>query len=378
MLSSNNDLEQQIIKCARCGYCREDNYEICPVRSILGFESSYARGKLNIANLLLIDNKLSINRDNIKIFYLCALCGNCMEHCPLKINIPKIVNEIRYRFLKIYDPFYDPNNIRNIVINFCHKNIIKSIISKMGRIGPRIFLLNKNRNSFLFFIGCMSEFHGKSLEKIFKIFNNLGINITELKEDIKCCGFPFYELGHRDILFSAYNANMNIFNKLGYKKIITNCPGCLYVFREMKNRMKNSNNSDIEFVHLTEFLNDNLVLIKSHEMVVTYHDPCLLGRFLDIYDAPRQLLSKIGITVKEMLRTKKNSFCCGGTLSITFPDLSENVSRLRVVEAKMTGSSILLTSCPLCKWNLSRINDCGMEILDIIDFIDKYIDLDSI
>ncbi len=370
MLSLNSDLKQEIKKCARCGYCREtDKHEICPVRSVLGFESSYARGKLNIALLCLTDNKIQITRDIVKIFYLCTLCGNCLKHCPLSIDTPKIMSELRYRFLEKYDPLHDPIILKNLVTSMCHNSVvISNFIAKKGKIEPRLYLINKNEESYLLFSGCMNEFNKGTLAPVFKIFDYLDISVIELKQRARCCGFPFFELGHRDRLFSKVSYNMDIFNKLGYKKVIINCPGCLYVFKTL-----NSLGSDIEFVHLTEFLNDQSVPLRSaNGLQVTYHDPCLLGRHLGIYEAPRNLLSKIGITIKEMPRNRDNSLCCGGgTLSMMYPDYSKEISMSRVAEAKATGSSILLTSCPLCRWNLARGNEHGMEILEITDLLAK-------
>ncbi len=368
ILSLDSKLDQEIHKCARCGYCREkDTHDICPVRSILGFESSYARGKLYLAQFCLKENIKKLTPDLIKKFYLCTMCGNCYKHCPLSINTPKIINELRSEFLENYNPFHDPIIIKNLVSNLYHNpTVINAFIERKGSVGPRLYLLNKNKEDYLFFSGCINENNKKSLESIFDIFNYLDFKVTELKEHAGCCGMPVFEFGHKDFLLSKISNNMNIFKKIGMKKVIVNCPGCLHVFKEFY-----CTDSNIEFIHLTEFLNDNLgTLYPANGIQVTYHDPCLLGRYLGIYEAPRQLLSKMGFAIKEMPRTKDESFCCGGgTLSIMYPDISREISRSRITEAKKTGCSILMTSCSLCKRNLEESNEGGIEILEITDLL---------
>ena len=365
----DSELYQEIRKCARCGYCREkDENEICPVRSIIGFESSYARGKLHLARLCLEENTLHITPKIIKKFYLCALCGNCFKHCPLSINTPRIINELRHRFLQDYNPLHDPNIIKNLVSNLCHNpTIINDFIAKKGNIGPRLYQLKKNNEEYLFFSGCMSESNKKSLESILKIFNYLDFKVNELKQQAGCCGMPLLEFGNKDFLLSKLSVNMNVFKKIGTKKIIVNCPGCLYAFKEFYN----TEPGILDFIHLTEFLNDNLGTFDMKKGIqATYHDPCLLGRYLGNYEAPRQLLLKMGFALKEMPRSKDESFCCGGgTLSIMYPDISREISKSRVKEAKITGSSLLLTSCPLCKRNLAGAGEVGIEIMEITDLL---------
>ncbi|MCK4479839.1 MAG: hypothetical protein KAV01_04865, partial [Candidatus Lokiarchaeota archaeon] len=141
-----------------------------------------------------------------------------------------------------------------------------------------------------------------------------------------------------------------------------------------------------EVKHITEILinmlNSNEIPFKTEEvekLKVTYHDPCHLGRHMDLYEIPREVISKIpGIELIEMKRNRKNAWCCGagGGVKSQFPDLAKDISKERIMEAVDTGANILTTSCPFCIDNLkdgyeeleTEIQE-KIKVIDIIDLI---------
>ncbi len=113
--------------------------------------------------------------------------------------------------------------------------------------------------------------------------------------------------------------------------------------------------------------------------IITWHDPCHLGRHMDLYEIPREVLSKIpGIELVEMKRNRKNAWCCGagGGVKSQFPELALDISKERIEEAIDTGAKILTTSCPFCVGNLSdaykemeaEVRE-KIQVIDIIDLI---------
>ena len=129
-------------------------------------------------------------------------------------------------------------------------------------------------------------------------------------------------------------------------------------------------------------INNNEIAFKEVEgetVKVTYHDPCHLGRHMNLYEEPREIISNIpGIELVEMKRNRNNAWCCGagGGVKSQFPELSIDISKERVREAIETGADVLLTSCPFCVGNLQdALNQMSSEVqdkivvVDIIDFI---------
>jgi Fe-S oxidoreductase len=89
------------------------------------------------------------------------------------------------------------------------------------------------------------------------------------------------------------------------------------------------------------------------EVRVTYHDPCFLGRYNNIYDEPRQILESVpGMELVEMERNKKDAFCCGGGSGNFVTDFlagsADSPARIRAREAHETGADILVVACPSC------------------------------
>ena len=98
-------------------------------------------------------------------------------------------------------------------------------------------------------------------------------------------------------------------------------------------------------------------LKKAVRKKVTYHDPCHLGRYTGVYDAPRRILEAIpGIELVEMPRNRQNAFCCGAGAGVMsgFPDFARTVASERTREAAGTGAAALVTACPFCEQNLGE------------------------
>ncbi|MGH9303088.1 MAG: (Fe-S)-binding protein, partial [Acidimicrobiales bacterium] len=85
---------------------------------------------------------------------------------------------------------------------------------------------------------------------------------------------------------------------------------------------------------------------------VTYHDPCMLGRYNGVYDAPRRVLESIGCEIVEMPRNRDNSLCCGaGGGRIWMKEKpapgSRRTSEQRIDEATSLGEvDYFVVACP--------------------------------
>ena len=186
--------------------------------------------------------------------------------------------------------------------------------------------------------------------------------------------------GQVDIALEFMNYNIAKIRSTGATKVVTSCAGCYRTL--LKDYEKFGADLGFEVYHTGELiknlLDEGKIKIKSsYDKVITYHDPCHLGRHMEMYEVPREIIKQIpGIQFVEMERNRENAWCCGagGGVKIGFPDWALNISKERLEEAKETKASVLTSMCPFCKTNLSDANekfDMGFEVLDLVEILDQ-------
>ena len=185
------------------------------------------------------------------------------------------------------------------------------------------------------------------------ILNASGVSFGILGEEEECCGNEIYMLGETGLFQNLVEKNSQKFKELGVSKVITLCP---HGYNTMKN-IYPASGGNFEVYHYTQILNDlinkNKIKPSRAKAKVTYHDPCFLGRYNNIYDEPRQILQSIpGIKLVEMERNRRDAFCCGGGSGNFVTDLlagsADSPARVRAREAYETGADTLAVACPSC------------------------------
>lgn len=211
-----------------------------------------------------------------------------------------------------------------------------------------------------------------------KVLGNLGVKFGYLSEEEPCCGAPLYYMGlHKDFAHNAGKAYKKL-KSLGVKQIISIVPYCTYALRHLFPRFVAG--YDLEVSHFAEVVLANISgreLNFPRQVKVTYHDPCQLGRYLELIDEPRQILSAINnIELIEAEWTSREwATCCGGGggFEVVFPELSQILASNRARELAETGAQIIVTHCPGCimqlKSSLKEIKADSIEILDLAQVV---------
>jgi Fe-S oxidoreductase len=230
--------------------------------------------------------------------------------------------------------------------------------------------------NILYYPGCLTKFVAKDLkEKYEKILRKIGIDFIELSELEKCCGSPALKAGYLEDFKKAAEENLKIFKEHSIKKIITNCPACAMTFKIEYPKVLGEK-WDIEVLHISQVLDQAIkegkIKQKEDKGKITFHDPCHLGRGLEIFEEPREVIESQGYEILEMELSKNESFCCGagGGVKSNEPELANKIGEERIEQAKKTGAKILCTNCPLCYLHLKE-NAKEIEVKELIELFEN-------
>jgi Fe-S oxidoreductase len=217
-----------------------------------------------------------------------------------------------------------------------------------------------------------------------KLLKAAGISFGVLGKQEGCCGEPARRLGNEYVFQLEAEENIALFNELGVKRIITLCPHGYHVF---KNEYPDFG-GHYDVFHYTEIIQeamDRLSLDTTPtSLSVTYHDPCYLGRYNGIYEAPRKVIQKSGGILTEMAHHGKRSLCCGGGGGvIAIPEADETRMKAflpKVEQLENVGAETVVTACSTCRLQFidgSKYYNLNIEVRGITEMVAAALDTET-
>lgn len=357
--------------CIDCGECTGS----CPVSRV----NVHYSPRLSVEKLLLGYFNEIKNDDDI---WSCLTCGLCSVRCPSDVDYLEFIRLARKEIRKYTNQ-----------LNYSHNRILQKTMEIMvqGQSQNRTDWINKDlrvskKNQYLFFTGCLPYFEVifehlnihplDTARNTIKILKKIGIK-PMVRNDEVCCGKDLLYNGDEDNFVKLAKLNKKMIKESGAKKIIFSCPECLQTMKEIYPQYVGKMN--VELIHITQLVDEALQKEKLHldsskTKKFTYQDPCALGRGLEIYDAPRNIIKNIPESeLLPMEREREDSICCGPSAWISCTNYTKRIQFVRLGQAEKTGAQVLVTACPKCTIHLS----CALSA-DDVDYNIKLMDITTL
>jgi heterodisulfide reductase subunit D len=379
-------VKQSIYECLRCAFCFDvswvgaDYSRLCPSYAWGSFESYGARGRIALARAIL-EGELEYDPTLIERTFACTECRACAEMCFKYIDTGRIWAAMRQELASrglLPAEFAAATE----ALARTHNLYGQPHERRTAWLGDRPATGRPGRGAVAFFVGCTPAYVRRTLARdAHALLEAAGLK-PALLADEWCCGHPFLAAGQPERAAEVMRHNLEALERLGIERVVFQCPGCLRTFREEVPELLGQP-LPFEAVHLVEEMASQAeagrlrFAIYQPGTVVTYHDPCSLGRGLAIYDAPRAVIAAMpGMRLLEMPRHRRDAYCCGAGSFVRYDyaAMADQTGTERFREAEATGARLLLTACPACATQLQHVRgqlDSQMQVLDLVSLVKR-------
>jgi Fe-S oxidoreductase len=316
--------------------------------------------------------------------WACTTCGACVQECPVDIEHIDTIVDLR-RALVMGEsrfPAEAGTMLRNLESSSNPWGQPQSARADWAD-GLGVPLVNGAAPEVLYWVGCAGSFDDRAKKisrAVAQLLTRAGVSFAILGPRELCTGDPARRIGNEFLFQTLADQNVETLNGAGVRTIVANCPHC---FNTLRNEYPAYGGS-YEVLHHTELLArllDEGRLAPSEEVgtLLTYHDPCYLGRHNEIYGPPRQLLDAVpGVRQVEMPRHHQRGLCCGAGGSRMWMEerIGKRINAERMDEAASTGAQTVGVSCPYCLIMLddgAKAREAGppLEVLDVAQVIGR-------
>jgi len=320
--------------------------------------------------------------------WACTSCRACVTECPVSIDQLDVINSLRRNLVLTESRF--PEELQP-VFQSLERNGSPWAFNAGDRAdwaqGMNITTMAElhergERPDVLFWVGCMGSFddRAKKISVAFaKIMQACDISFAILGKEEHCHGDPARRMGNEYLYQTLAKDTIETLDRYQVTTIVTHCPHC---FHQLGNEFPQLG-GNYEVIHhstyIERLLQEDRVPLKTAEgqkLTVAYHDSCYLGRYNDVYDAPRESMKRAlpVITLVEAPRSKDRGLCCGagGGRMFMEENTGKRINMERTEELLATGADAIAVACPFCMTMLTDgVKAIGSEVpvLDISEVV---------
>ena len=320
--------------------------------------------------------------------WACTSCRACVQECPVSIDQLDVINEMR-RFLVLSESRFPPEV--QPAFESLEKNGSPWAFSSADRAKwadginvPTMADLAARGESpdVLFWVGCMGSFDDrakKTTVAFARILQACGVRFAILGQEEHCHGDPARRLGNEYLYQTLAKGVIETLDRYHVTTIVTSCPHC---FHQMGNEFPQLG-GHYEVIHhstyIERLLQEGRVALQGdagRRLTVAYHDSCYLGRYNDVYDAPREAIKRAlpVVNLVEPPRSRDRGLCCGAGGGRMFMEerTGKRINAERVEELIATGADTIAVACPFCMTMMhdgATARDASVAVLDIAEVV---------
>jgi len=305
--------------------------------------------------------------------FQCTTCGACEYQCPVGVEHVPIIVGLRRGAVNT-GKWEDTYGTKLFLALERNGNALGFSSTERDKfIAKEQLPIFDGSQEYCLWLGCMGAYdpQGREIIAAFaRVMRHLGTTFGVLQKE-KCTGDPARRLGNDLVFQQLAESNLETLKQSKAKKIVSICPHCVRTIST--DYQEHGQAPPIE--HHSEFMARHIdQLPKSQGEDIVYHDPCYLGRYRNVYDEPRTVLSLSGQVI-DPPRARERSFCCGagGGLAFLGEEKGERVSHNRARELAATGAGTVAAACPFCNTMfrdaLSAVSSSPPKLLDIAQIV---------
>jgi len=288
--------------------------------------------------------------------WACTTCRACVEQCPVLIDHVGAIVDMRRHLIAEGKVDRKKRDLLTNLNNVANPYGLPAFERVKWAEGLNLKTLQEDSDvDVLYWVGCAGSYDPRNQNvsrAMIRILRHAGVKFGVLGDEEKCNCEVARRIGEEGRFQQAALELIELFQKYRIRRIVTQCPHCYNTFKNDYPKF----GLKMEVIHHSEFIAalieaGKLRLRARETRRVAFHDPCYLGRYNDIYEAPREAIaSNSSVELVEIKRHHQNSFCCGaGGANFWYTvEQKRKASVIRFEEAMETKCDILGTACPFC------------------------------
>jgi Fe-S oxidoreductase len=316
------------------------------------------------------------------VIWSCTTCAACVRECPVDIEHIDTILDIRRNLVMAESSF--PSEAAALLRN------LENVGNPWGQpqstradwadgLDVHVLAEGEPASEYLYWVGCAASFDDRAkatARATAQLLIEAGVSFAILGSRETCNGDPARRIGNEYLFQTMAEQNVRTLTDAGVTKVVASCPHC---FNTLRNEYPDYGGR-FEGLHHSQLLerlvaSGRITPTRAVSELVTYHDPCYLGRHNEEYDAPRRVLEAIpGVRTVEMPRHGRRGFCCGagGARMWMEERIGKRINEERTDEALSTGASTVGVACPYCLVMLddgARARGADVRVADVAQLL---------